>query len=283
LARPLTWLDVFTATPMTGNGLAVVHDADDLDEATMLAFARETDLSETTFVQTATEAGADYRNRIFTPGGELDFAGHPSLGTAVAVARARGEREASYVQQTRAGLQPIEVRLDGERADAVMLQGPASRGVEVDPADALGAVGLDAGDADPELPCRLVSTGQPHLMAPVRDVGALGRVRPDAARLDALLSPIGCTVLYLAARDGGGAVRARGFFVVDGVAREDPATGSAAGPLMAHLHAETGITRVRIAQGVEMGRPSEIECAVEGELVRVGGSVVVLASGQVAL
>jgi trans-2,3-dihydro-3-hydroxyanthranilate isomerase len=283
VARPLTWLDVFTSTPMTGNGLAVVHDADDLDEATMLAFARETDLSETTFVQTATEPGADYRNRIFTPGGELDFAGHPSLGTAVAVAHARGERDVRYVQQTRAGLHPIEVRLDGELADATMLQGPVSAGALVDAADALGAAGLEAADADPDVPCQVVSTGQPHLMAPVRDAAALARARPDAARLDTLQREAGCLVLYLAARDGREAVRARGFFLVDGVVREDPATGSAAGPLMAHLHAHTGATSIHIAQGVEMGRPSEIDCAVDGELIRVGGSVVVLAAGQLAL
>ncbi|HUR85671.1 MAG TPA: PhzF family phenazine biosynthesis isomerase, partial [Solirubrobacteraceae bacterium] len=100
----LTWLDVFTSVPLTGNQLAVVHDADGVDEATMLAFARETQLSETTFVQTATEAGADYRNRIFTIADEVPFAGHPSLGTAVAVAAARGEDEAHYVQQTGAGM-----------------------------------------------------------------------------------------------------------------------------------------------------------------------------------
>src|ERR687890_2733237 len=107
MARALTWLDVFTARPLTGNGLAVVHDADAVDDATMIAFARETRLSETTFVQTATEDGADYRNRFCMMSGELDFAGHPSLGTAVAVAIARGEERVSYVQQTRAGLQPI--------------------------------------------------------------------------------------------------------------------------------------------------------------------------------
>ena len=100
----LTWLDVFTSRPLAGNGLAVVHDADDVSDETMLAFARETRLSETTFVQTATDAGADYRNRFWMTQGELPFAGHPSLGTAVALARAGGERAASYVQQTGAGL-----------------------------------------------------------------------------------------------------------------------------------------------------------------------------------
>ena len=80
----------------------------------MKRFARETRLSETSFVQSATEAGADYRHRIFMPTGEVPFAGHPSLGTAVAVARARGERAATYVQQTPAGLQPIDVEVDGD-------------------------------------------------------------------------------------------------------------------------------------------------------------------------
>ena len=107
MAKRLTWLDVFTSRPLTGNGLAVVHHADGIDDATMLAFARETKLSETTFVQSATEPGADYRNRIWTIVSELPFAGHPSLGTAVAVAHARQEREAHYVQQTGAGLDQI--------------------------------------------------------------------------------------------------------------------------------------------------------------------------------
>src|SRR4051794_12977710 len=108
MPRALTWLDVFTDRPLTGNGLAVVHDADGVSDDAMLAFARETRLSETTFVQSATESAADYRNRIWMTQGELPFAGHPSLGTAVAVARARGERSATYTQQTGAGLQPIE-------------------------------------------------------------------------------------------------------------------------------------------------------------------------------
>ena len=94
---------MFTATPLAGNGLAVVHDADALDDVTMLAFARETRLSETTFVQRAQVAGADYRNRIWYMPGELPFAGHPSLGTAVAVAHRAGELRARYVQQTPAG------------------------------------------------------------------------------------------------------------------------------------------------------------------------------------
>ncbi|MEZ5119972.1 MAG: PhzF family phenazine biosynthesis protein [Solirubrobacterales bacterium] len=282
MGRPLAWLDVFTTTPMAGNPLAVVHEADELDDAVMLAFARETNLSETTFVQTATVEGADYRNRIWMPGAELDFAGHPSLGTAVAVAHARGEREASYVQQTRAGLQPVDVRFEGDIAVASMLQAPASFGDEADAGKVMAAARLGADAADPDLPCRFVSTGLLHLVAPVRDAALLGEAAPDADRMTALLASVGATVLYLAAVDGERA-DARGFFVQDGTVREDPATGSAAGPLMAHIHDRTGAHELRIAQGVAMGRPSEIECAMADGRVRVGGSVVVLAVGEIAI
>ena len=280
-AHPLTWLDVFTSTPLAGNALAVVHDADGLDDATMLAFARETNLSETTFVQSGA-GDATYRNRIFWPNGELDFAGHPTLGTAVAVARRRDEATASYVQRTRAGLQPIDVRLDGRAGQASMLQNPATWGDEVDPARALGAVGLDAGLAVAALPVALVSTGHPQLVAVVSDAAALAAVRLDPAALRAVLGP--AAVLYLAAVDvEPGTARARSFFVQDGVVREDPATGAAAGPLMAHVHRATGRDALRVEQGVEMGRPSVLDCAVEGDRVRVGGDVVVLAEGEVWL
>lgn len=282
MARRLTWLDVFTATPMTGNQLAVVHEADDLADATMLAFARETNLSETTFVQTATDPGADYRNRIWMPAGELDFAGHPSLGTAVAVARARGDREARYLQQTPSGLHAIDVRLEGEVAHASMLQGPATSYEEVDPAEALGAVGLAAGDAHPQVPFQVVSCGLRHLMAPLGDPAALDRVRADGDALADLLERHGSTVLYLAALDGD-EVAARAFFTVDRAPREDPATGSAAGPLLAHLHGHLGLERFVVEQGAAMGRRSRIECAVEGDRLRIGGDVVVLAEGEVAL
>src|SRR4051794_39686549 len=155
----------------------------------MQAFARETRLSETTFVQTANQDGADYRNRIFMPTQELPFAGHPSLGTAVAVALARGEREARYVQQTGAGLQPIDVRVDGEHAEAWMLQEPAQFGPEVDAADALAPAGLEAGDAaGGDLSPQVVSTGVAHVIAPVQRE-ALARVRPGRAPPEALVEP----------------------------------------------------------------------------------------------
>jgi len=285
--RRLTWLDVFTATPMAGNGLAVVHDADGLGEAAMQAFARETRLSETTFVQSARDAGLDYVNRIWTLAGEMPFAGHPSLGTAVAVAVAAGGGEpARLVQQTPAGRQPVDV----ERADsedrlwrASMLQEPVGFGERVEAAPLLAAVGLPPEAADPALPFQVVSTGTPHVMAPLRTPDALAVVRPDSAALRAVLAPL--SVLYLCAVDPQAeAARARGILLdQEGTAFEDPATGSAAGPLLAHLHGRTGLERLTVSQGVEMGRPSTLRCALESDRVRVGGDVVVLAQGTVWL
>jgi trans-2,3-dihydro-3-hydroxyanthranilate isomerase len=284
VARRLTWLDVFTSRPLTGNGLAVVHHADGIDDATMLAFARETKLSETSFVQTATEPGADYRNRIWTIVSELPFAGHPSLGTAVAVAHARAEREAHYVQQTGAGLQAVDVELGSSGvARASMLQEPAVFGDEIDPGRIFGALGLEVSDSHPELPPQVVSTGLAHLMIPVREEDVLSRVRPQAAPLTALLDELGVVCGYVAAHDAAnGAAHARGYFAADGMIVEDPATGSAAGPLCAYLHARTGAPGVDVVQGEAMGRPSRMLCEA-GERVRVAGDVVVLAEGEIEL
>jgi trans-2,3-dihydro-3-hydroxyanthranilate isomerase len=282
--RRLTWLDVFTSRPLTGNGLAVVHHADGIDDATMLAFARETKLSETTFVQSATEPGADYRNRIWTIVGELPFAGHPSLGTAVAVAAARDQRKAHYVQQTVAGLQPVDVELGSSGvARASMLQEPVCFGPEVDPGRVLATLGLEAGDGHPELPPQVVSTGNQVLVVPVRDDSVLTRVRPRAAPFGELLRELGTICAYVAWHDADhDAAQARNYFMTDELVAEDPATGSAAGPLCAYLHQRTGAARVDVEQGVAMGRPSRLLCEA-GERVRVAGDVVLLADGELDL
>ena len=249
MRRPVTWLDVFTSTPLTGNALAVVHDADGLDDATMHAFARETRLSETTYVQEASAAGADYRNRIWTMAGELPFAGHPSLGTAVAVARARGETDAHYVQQTPAGLQPVDVQLDGDRARASMLQEPPRFGARPAIADALAAAGLRDADAHPKLEPQFVSTGVAHLIVALSDRAALAGAAPARAPLRAL-----------------------------------PATGSAAGPLLAYLRErDAAADELTVHQGIEIGRPSRINCAWEGDRPRVSGDVVAVAEGHLLL
>ena len=283
MKRRFTLLDVFTSERLAGNGLAVVHDADGIDDDTMKRFARETRLSETSFVQSPQADGADYRHRIFMPTGEVPFAGHPSLGTAVAVARARGESTATYVQETRAGLQPIDVEVDGDRAAVSMLQEPVEFGEELDPEEVLGAVGLEGSESDPELPPQFVWTGAHQLIAPVRDPAALGRVLPDYDWIARLLTPLGALTLYLAHVDAAtGEVVSRAF-IGSAEVGEDPATGSAVGPLCAYIAERTGRDRLEIVQGVEMGRRSVLRAHVEGDRVRVGGDVVVVIDGDVLL
>jgi trans-2,3-dihydro-3-hydroxyanthranilate isomerase len=280
----LTWLDVFTAVPLAGNALAVVHDADGLDDETMLRFARETRLSETTFVQAAAAPGADYRNRIWMMSGELAFAGHPSLGTAVAVAHARGDETTRYVQETTAGLQPVDVERASGGYRAAMLQEPARFGAELDPEVVFAAVGLEAADAHPELPAQVVDTGVPQVVACVADAAVLDRTAPRLEPLRDLLARTRAVTAYLVHLDGREErASARSFFAAPAAVAEDPATGGAAGTLMAYLHARTGARRLVIDQGVAMGRPSRLECEVAGDRVRVGGDVVVVAEGRVHL
>jgi trans-2,3-dihydro-3-hydroxyanthranilate isomerase len=282
--HPYTLLDVFTDVALTGNQLAVVHDADGLSDETMLAFARETKLAETTFVQTATEGGADYRNRIFCMAGEMPFAGHPSLGTAIAVARARGVAgAASYVQQTQAGLQPIDVELDGERCRASMLQEPAVFDPELDPALLLAALGLAADDGHDSLPPQVVATGLRHVMLPLSGFEALGRIHPDHPAIDALLAEHDAYGLYASwCEPEEGRARARLFGRSEQIL-EDPATGSATGPLCAYLNRRTGCESLDVTQGVEIGRASQLHASIEGDRVRVGGASVVVVDGRVWL
>jgi trans-2,3-dihydro-3-hydroxyanthranilate isomerase len=248
----------------------------------MLAFARETRLSETSFVQTATADGADYRNRIWMVRGEVPFAGHPTLGVAVAVALARGEDTASYVQQTPAGLQRCDVEITAPRsARATMLQEPAVFGPELDPDRVYGALGLPRAFADPELPPQNVATGAQQILAPVIADG-LAALRPDFDACRALIDEFDALTIFVAAVDGETA-KARAVLVDLNRLGEDPATGSAVGPLMAYLHERRGLSRLSVEQGVEMGRPSALECSVEGDRVRVGGEAVVVARGSVTL
>jgi trans-2,3-dihydro-3-hydroxyanthranilate isomerase len=276
-------LDVFTEVPLAGNALAVVLDGDGLDEATMLRFARETRLAETTFVQSSPAPEADYRNRIFTVVEEVPFAGHPSLGTAVAVARASDLTEASYTQDTGAGLQPVTVRVLGELAHASVLQRPPELGPELEPGTGVEAVGLDRGAAHPDMPPQVASTGLPTLIVPVADEDAVSRAAPRFPAVDELLGDVGAQTLYLVAIDPGQrSARARMFspLVREG---EDPATGSAAGPLCAYAARHAGVDGLEVSQGVEIDRPSRLVCELEGDRVRVGGGVVPVVEGTVLL
>jgi trans-2,3-dihydro-3-hydroxyanthranilate isomerase len=288
MTHRISWLDVFAKEPLAGNRLAVVDEADEVSGERMLALAKELNLSETTFVQSPGAEGADYRNRIFTIEREIPFAGHPTLGTAVAVARWRGVDRASFVQQTEAGLQPIEVHSENGHWRADMVQNEAEFGTEVDASAALAAVGLEPSDAHADLTPQVVSTGLPTAIAPVTDAASLGRVTPDFEAIDALLADArpraGETPnFYLVWLDAeAGEARAR-MFSTGAPGGEDPATGSAAGPLGAYLAERAGWERVTVTQGVEMGRPSVLEVEMADGRPRVGGGVIPVIDGEVSL
>ena len=285
-ARPFYWLDVFSDVGLAGNGLAVVLDADGLAPETMLAFAREVGLSETTFVQAPTAGGADYLNRIWTVSGEIPFAGHPSLGTAVAVAlhRANGSEAGSHAltQQTGVGLQRVSAVCDGAAWSASVEQEPASFGRTLDRERVAGALGIGPEGMDAELSCQIVSTGLPALLAPVSDLETLGRCEPDFQALRELEASPALNLYAFVHERGSRTIRARCFGAdLSGV--EDPATGSAAGPLLAYLQDCLDIDRIVVEQGIEMGRPSRIEARMEDGRPVVSGAVAVLAAGTVRL
>ncbi len=271
--------DVFAERPFAGNQLCVVPDGDAVPEGLMPALASEIGFSETTFVTEASPG--DYRMRIFTPAKELPFAGHPSLGTAFSLAWLGrvGERVTQHVA---AGDYPIEVDLVAGRA--AMDQGVATFGPAVEDGAALAAaLGLDPADLRDDVPLEAVSTGNRQIIALATSEDAVRRASPSGPALRPLLQAADADGVYLAAFDANGGALARAFFA-DLEIEEDPATGSAAGPLGAFLSAHAGLEgSLTIRQGEQVGRPSVLEVDVErtaaGQRVRVAGGVFVVAEG----
>ena len=284
--HPLYLLDVFAVGPGTGNPLNVILVADDVPEAAMANLARRMRLSETSFVQVPTADGATYRHRIWTPTGRIPFAGHPSVGTAIAVALDRDLPEADLVQETASGLQSLHVTLDADRRgeSARLRQGPLRLGAEVDASALLPAFGLDAADAHPELPSQLATTGLDTLLLPLRSVDALSRARMDVSAVSAALGELDAPAwlnCYLVAQVDHATWRARNL-APDIVGFESPATGSAAGPLGGWLAARGYPPRITVLQGVEMGDPSRIDVDASDGIV-ISGQALVRASGSIDL
>jgi trans-2,3-dihydro-3-hydroxyanthranilate isomerase len=276
-------VDVFTEAPFAGNQLCVVADPPaELDTATMQTLAKEIGFSETTFV---TEAVGDrYTMRIFTPNRELPFAGHPTLGTAFTLAR-DGLITFPVVQTTAVGEVPVEANVD--TGFAWMTQRPPAFGDEFDDRDLMArAAGLNAGDLHPDLPAQIVSTGLGPLLILVVDEATLRRAERDGRATPEAAKASGGECLYYFAILGDGAVMARMFDPSFGI-REDPATGSAAGPLGAYLAARgrAGMPgRMVVAQGEMVGRPSflHVDARVDGDswTIRVGGGVRIVGEGS---
>jgi len=276
-------LDVFTEAPFAGNQLCVVpKPPDGLDSVTMSVLANEIGFSETTFVTAIRPGGYDVR--IFTPDAELPFAGHPTLGTAFTLA-SEGRVTPNVVQTSAAGEVHVEIDLDA--GFAWMMQPPPDLGDSFEDRAAVArAAGLEPEDLTDGLPIVSGSTGLPHLMVPVRDEDAVRLAVRDDALCSAMCAATGTESLYLFTVRGDGDVMARMFDRGANIG-EDPATGSAAGPLGAYLatHGLAGMPgRVVIAQGEMVGRPSFLHVVVEEDVgrqaVRVGGGVRIVGEGS---
>jgi trans-2,3-dihydro-3-hydroxyanthranilate isomerase len=275
-------VDVFTETPFLGNRLCVVSNAPpSLTTEQMHMLALETNFSETTFV---TEARSDgYRMRIFTPDAELPFAGHPTLGTAFVLAD-EGGISTSATQTTALGDVPVQIDL--EKGFAWMTQRPPELGEEFGGRGMVAeAAGLAIDDLHPELPMQVISTGLGPLLVPIRDEDALRRAELHPRSCARATAASGGECLYLFTIRGDGDVMARMFDASLGVG-EDPATGSAAGPLGVYL-ASRGLAGMPgaavIAQGEMVGRPSflHVDVRPDGDtwVVRVGGGVRIVGEG----
>jgi len=272
--------DVFTDTPLEGNGLAVFTDARGIPEETLQPLARELNLSETVYVYPA-EQGGHARIRIFTPMDELPFAGHPVLGTAFVLAAPLQLPE--IVLETGKG--PITVRL--EREESHISFGWMSQPLptlEPFPAEEelLAAVGVERS----ELPVELYDNGVRHVYVALPSIEAVEGLEPDLQALKRLQGIVG-TNCFAGAGDRW---KTRMFAPADGVP-EDPATGSAAGPLACHLARHGRIDfgqEIVVSQGAEIRRPSTLHARAIGtaesfERVEVGGAAVIVARGEFKL
>jgi trans-2,3-dihydro-3-hydroxyanthranilate isomerase len=274
--------DVFTDTPLTGNQLAVFTDARGLDDATMQALALEIGFSETTFVLPPAQGGTA-RMRIFNPRHEMPFAGHPTLGTAFVLGAPL--QLGVIALETGVGLVPVTLERDesGRIVFGRMTQ-PVPR---VEPVEAPGVVLASVGAERSLLPIELYDNGARHIVVTLEE-SELAGLTPDSGTI----GTFGVTGVSCVARAETG-WRSRMFWEHG----EDPATGSAAGPIACHL-ARHGLVgwgeEIVIAQGVEMGRPSALHARAEGassgdaragliDAVEVGGSAVVVARGEFRL
>jgi trans-2,3-dihydro-3-hydroxyanthranilate isomerase len=254
-------VDVFTETPFTGNALCVVLD--DCPDELMQRVAREANLSETTFVTSIDRDARAYSMRIFTPSGELPFAGHPSLGTAWVLG------PGTWTQTTPGAVVMIDVDAGG----AEMTQ-PDPELTEIDPSGVAEALGLP----EVEGAWRAVAGGTAHVLVPT--AAPLESMTPDLAAVARLSSALGGISLAPVRRVSDGELHVRVFVPAAGVP-EDPGTGSAAGPIAVLARQLWDVAdEVVIRQGAEMGRPCVLTaCGVPGR-VRVGGRVVASADGR---
>ena len=272
--------DVFTDTPLAGNPVAVFTDARDLEESEMQRLARELNLSETVFVLPQ-EQGGHARIRIFTPDIEMQFAGHPTLGTAFVLAQPMQLAEIRL--ETGAGIVTVALEREGARIVFGKMAQPIPRWGPFEDAEALlAALGVERA----ELPVELYDNGVRHVFVALGSEDEVAALRPDLGSLAVFRGATGFSCFA-----GSGRRWKTRMFAPGGGVPEDPATGSAAGPLAVHLarHGRIGFgDEIEITQGVEIRRPSTLFARAEGsaeqlERVEVGGSAVIVARGEFRL
>ena len=271
--------DVFTDVPLQGNQLAVFTDARDIPEERLQPLAKEMAFSETVFVY-PTDAEAHVRIRIFTPATEIRFAGHPTLGTAFVLAQPM-QLEVIAIE-TGSGIVPVWLEREGPKIVFGRMHQPIPTIEPFDEAPLLAALEVERS----ELPVELYDNGMRFVYVALRSADEVEALDPDYRAL----SPVGGFGGVSCFAGSGASWKTRMFAPVKGVP-EDPATGSAAGPLAVHLarHGRIGWgDEIRISQGAEIGRPSTLYARAVGsadsiERVEVGGSAVVVARGEFRL
>ena len=270
--------DVFTDTALTGNQLAVFTDGREVDDATMQNLAREMNLSESVFVLPA-EQGGHARIRIFTPVAELPFAGHPTLGSAFVLAQPLQLSEIRL--ETGSGIVPVRLEREGAQITFGWMTQPVPKWRPYERKDEL----LQILGVDSELPVDRYDLGPSFVYVAMRTADEVAALKPNFQALMEFECGVNCFAPL-----GGNRWKTRMFAPSSGV-YEDPATGSAAGPLAVHLlrhrRIESG-EEIEIEQGAEVGRPSRLHARANGtateiERVEVGGSAVVVARGEFRL
>ncbi len=282
MQRRYVTVDVFTDRAFGGNPLAVVLDAGGLSTAQMQAIATEFNYSETTFVLPPRDNAHDAQVRIFTVRSEIPFAGHPNVGTAFVLATQSAKPPARLKFEEKAGLVPVEILTEGGKVVGAELTAPQKLGklAPFDAGQAAACASLAPGDIRADRhPPQIVSVGLPFVVAEVATREALRRAKPDAAAFARALPVDGCDAIYLYTRDVPPGeqpcdLQARMFHPGSNGLSEDPATGSAtvaAAALLADLSGERdGELKLRIGQGVDMGRPSLLLTRV----LKQGGAIV---------
>jgi trans-2,3-dihydro-3-hydroxyanthranilate isomerase len=289
-------VDVFTDTALAGNPLAVVMNTADLATERMQAIAREFNLSETTFVErraAAVEEAEGVRVRIFTTQEELNFAGHPTLGTASVLKRYAPETMRGDTVTLRLNVGTVPVRFAGEGLYGEMTQPEPEFGAELDPREVARLIGLGVEDLNAELQPQIVSTGTAFAIVVLRALEPLSRLRVNQAEALLWLREHGARWFYVLAPtfDRGGDQRPEYRARMQFNGGEDPATGSAAGCAISYLVQRGAVDageRVAVRQGEEIGRPSDLFLSAATQSakvtdVRVGGSTVPVAKGRLFL